>query len=178
MTTWALGLEVGLDVPTAERLPMASTRVDLGWRMALPQSTFASVGLRTGYSYVAGETGAADPVLGVDEHALLMAHRIPVRAAGRLGLRADSGAEVGVLASGGVDVALVSAQSFGRVVSTTATTPAGSVGGFVSLPMGDAVGLALVGEWDAAAVDLAALTPGVPGDLSAFRLALAVNLRF
>lgn len=173
----ALSLDVGVDVPASQRLPMASSRLELGWRLALPASVFAGVGLRSGYSYVAGEVAVADPVLGVDNHALLMAHRIPMRMVGRLGLDGD-GVDVGVIASGGADIALIQAQSFGRVGSQTAVMPAGSVGGFLDIAMGDSLSLGVLGEWDAATADLAALTPGLSGDLSAFRLALVVNFLF
>ena len=173
----ALSLDLGVDVPASQRLPMASSRLELGWRLALPASVIAGVGLRSGYSYVAGEVAVADPVLGVDNHALLMAHRIPMRMVGRLGLDGD-GVDVGVVASGGADIALIEAQSFGRVGSQTAVMPAGSVGGFLDIAMGDALSLGVLGEWDAATADLAALTPGLSGDLSAFRLALVVNFLF
>jgi hypothetical protein len=173
----ALSLEVGIDVPAAQRLPMASTRLELDWRLALPASAFAGVGLRSGYSFVSGEVAVADPVLGVDNHALLMAHRIPMRMVGRLGLNGD-GIDVGILASGGADVALIQAQSFGRVGSQTAVMPAGSVGGFLDIALGDAFSLGVMGEWDSAVADLAALTPGLSGDLSALRLALVVNFLF
>ena len=173
----ALSQEVGIDVPAAQRLPMASTRLELDWRLALPASAFAGVGLRSGYSFVSGEVAVADPVLGVDNHALLMAHRIPMRMVGRLGLNGD-GIDVGILASGGADVALIQAQSFGRGGSQTAVMPAGSVGGFLDIALGDALSLGVMGEWDSAVADLAALTPGLSGDLSALRLALVVNFLF
>ena len=173
----ALSLDVGVDIPAAQRLPMASTRLELDWRLTLPASAFAGVGLRSGYSFVSGEVAVADPVLGVDNHALLMAHRIPMRMVGRLGLNGD-GIDVGILASGGADVALIQAQSFGRGGSQTAVMPAGSVGGFLDIALGDALSLGVMGEWDSAVADLAALTPGLSGDLSALRLALVVNFLF
>ena len=173
----ALSLDVGVDIPSAQRLPMASTRLELDWRLTLPASAFAGVGLRSGYSFVSGEVAVADPVLGVDNHALLMAHRIPMRMVGRLGLNGD-GIDVGIMASGGADVALIQAQSFGRVGTQTAVMPAGSIGGFLDIALGDALSLGVMGEWDSAVADLAALTPGLSGDLSALRLALVVNFLF
>jgi hypothetical protein len=178
LSPWDVALQLGLDVPGAPRLPMASTRVDVAMQLSLPSQAFASVGARTGYSYVAGDVSVVDPVLGVDEHALLMAHRVPVRLVGRAGLRGDDGLAVGVLASGGADVALVQAQSFGRVAQTTSFVPGGSVGAFVTRNFGDTMQLGVVGEWDSATVDLAAAAPGLSGDLSALRLALDLHFNF
>jgi hypothetical protein len=178
LAPWDLALQIGLDVPGAPRLPMASTRLDLGLQFALPASTFGSVGLRTGYSYVAGDIAVVDPVLGVDEHALLMAHRVPVRLVGRAGLRGDNALAIGLVASGGVDVAFVQAQSFGRVASTSSLVPGASVGAFVTRAFGDAMDIGLSGEWDTAAVDLAASTPGLSGDLAALRLTLDLHFIF
>lgn len=176
---WSLGLELGLDVPGTNRLPMASTRVDLGWRTPLGRGAFGGVALRTGYSYVAGEQAVADPVLGTDAHALLMAHRIPMRAQLRLGLKADGApVEVGVQVSGGADVAVIQAQSFGRQSSSTAVMPGLSAGGFMNVALGESVGLGALGEWDSATADLAAGTPGLSGDLSAIRIAVVMTFVF
>lgn len=176
---WALGLEAGLDVPAPQRFPMASTRLELAWRTHLGAAVLGAVGARTGYSYVAGEHSAADPVLGVDEHALVMAHRIPMRVLVRMGLQSDSlPMEVGAQASGGADVAIITAQSFGRGSSLTAVLPAFSAGAYLSIPMGDALGIGVVGEWDSALADLAAVAPGVSGDLSALRLAVLMTFAF
>ena len=178
LSPWDVALQLGLDVPGAPRLPMASTRVDVAMQLSLPSNAFASVGARTCYSYVAGDIAVVDPVLGVDEHALLMAHRVPVRLVGRAGLRGDDGLAAGLVVSGGADVALVQAQSFGRVAQTTSFVPGGSVGAFVTRNFGDTMQLGVVGEWDSAAVDLAAAAPGLSGDLSALRLALDLHFNF
>lgn len=175
---WGVGLEVGFDLPFERvQLPMPSARLEFTRRLTLPMSTFAIIGVRTGYSYGAGEGRAADPVLGVDEHAFLMAHRVPVRALGRLGLHAD-GADAGIQLSGGLDVVAVQAQSFGRTTAFTAMTAAASLGGFVTVPLGRDFALGLVGEWDTARIDLSTLTPGLTGDLSGIRLALLVSFLF
>lgn len=179
LTPWAIGLELGLDIPAAQRFPMASTRLGIDWRTPLAAGVFGGVGLLSGYSYVAGEQAVADPVLGVDEHALVMAHRIPLRARLRLGLDADGApVAVGLQASGGADIAVVSAQSFGRQASLTSVMPALSVGGFLNIAMGPQLGLGVVGEWDSAQADLAAAAPGLSGDLSAFRLAILMTFGF
>lgn len=178
LSPWDVALQLGLDVPGAPRLPMASTRVDVGLQFALPGSTFAGVGVRTGYSYIAGDLAVVDPVLGTDEHALLMAHRVPVRLVGRAGLRADDALAVGLVASGGVDVALVQAQSFGRVAAPTSFVPGASVGAFVTRAFGETMDIGVSGEWDTATVDLAASTPGLSGDLSSLRLALDLHFNF
>ena len=176
---WAVGLELGLDIPAAQRFPMASTRLGLDWRAPLAAGVFGGVGVLTGYSYVVGEQAVADPVLGVDEHALLMAHRIPLRARLRLGLDAEGApVAVGVQASGGADVAVISAQSFGRQASLTSVMPALSAGGFLDIAMGPQLGFGVVGEWDSALADLAAAAPGLSGDLSAFRLAVLMTFAF
>ena len=44
-------------------------------------------------------------------------------------------------------------------------------GQHLDVAMGDGMAWGLVGEWDFAQADLAALTPGIPGDLSSLRLA-------
>jgi hypothetical protein len=146
-------------------------------QLELPGNAFATLGVRSGYSFVSGELAVADSVLGVDNHALLMAQRMPVRAAGRLGLRSESVA-AGVLASAGADVVNVHAQSFGRVADAMVLVPGASVGGFVTFALNDTAALGFVGEYDVAAVDLSALTPGVSGDLSAVRVALCLKLSF
>lgn len=174
----AVGLELGLDIPGAQRFPMASTRLALDWRTTLAPGIAGALGFATGYSYVAGEQSVADPVLGVDDHALLMAHRIPLRARLRLGIAAeDAPVVVGLQGSGGADVALIGAASFGRTGSLTTVLPAYSLGGFLDVAMGPALGIGVVGEWDSASAELPA-TPGLSGDLSAFRLAVLMTFAF
>jgi hypothetical protein len=178
LSPWELALQLALDVPAAPRLPMASTRVDVARQFALPASTFAAVGVRVGYSYVAGEVPVVDPVLGVDEHALVMAHRVPLRVVGRIGLRADDALSAGLIGSAGADVAFAWAQSFGRVTSPQGLVPGASLGAFVSCALSESLLLGLVGEIDTAAIDLSAATPGLSGDLSAVRLALDLHIPF
>lgn len=175
---FGLGLDAGLDLPVDDaRFPMASTRIELVWRAPLGGPLVVNLGLRSGYSYAAGESAVTDAALGVDEHALLMAHRIPLRGLARFGLRGE-GLEAGLQASGGADVVLLEARSFGRSASSNALTAAMSAGAYALVPMGDALSLGLVGEWDSALVDVAARTPGLSGDLSAMRIALLASFLF
>jgi len=175
---FGLGLDAGLDLPVDDaRFPMASTRVELVWRAPLGGPLVVNLGLRSGYSYAAGESAVSDAALGVDAHALLMAHRIPLRGLARFGLRGE-GLEAGLQASGGADVVLLEARSFGRSASSNALTAAMSAGAYALVPMGDALSLGLVGEWDSALVDIAARTPGLSGDLSAMRIALLASFLF
>ncbi|MDP2343398.1 MAG: hypothetical protein Q8O67_20740 [Deltaproteobacteria bacterium] len=180
---WVFGLETGLDVPVDQRLLMASARIAGGLRLDLPAGVVAGGGLRTGYSYVAGQGPVADAGLGVDDAAFLMAHRIPIRGEGRIGWRAADGpldgpVEIGAIGSAGADVVLLQSNAFGRKGSSTALAPGFSVGGYLSFGLGDSLALGLLGEWDAAVVDLASTAPGVSGDLSAARLAITLSFAF
>jgi hypothetical protein len=178
--TWAVGLELGLDVPTAQRLPMASTRLDVLARLATIDAFQAHAGLRLGYSYAAGKGAVVDDTLGQDPAAFVMAHRVPLRVEGRLALRAPHLAglgtsAVGVVGSAGADMLSLQARAFGRTGSVTNVTPGFSVGGFCETAVSDRVSVGLLGEWDSATFDLASTTPGVSGDFSAARVALTFS---
>jgi hypothetical protein len=178
LSPWDVSLQLALDFPASPRLPMASTRIDVTRQFALPSQSFACLGVRTGYSYVAGDIAVVDPALGVDQHALLMAHRVPLRLVARAGLRADDGLAVGAIVSGGADVAAVQAQSFGRVATPLALVPGASLGAFATRSFGETMHFGVVGEWDSAALDLSATTPGLSGDLSALRIAFELHFDF
>ncbi len=180
---WALQFDAGLDVPVDQRLPMASVRLGGAGRLELPNLLVATIGLRTGYSYVAGQGAVADPTLGLDAAAFLMAHRVPLRGDLRLGVRADDGPfdrplEMGIVASGGADLVFAQTNAFGRAASSTAVTPGLSLGAYLSFALDERLGIGVVGEWDSAAVDVRSTAPGVSGDLSAVRVALALSLSF
>ena len=58
-----LFLDAGLDLPVDDaRFPMASTRVEFVWRAPLGGPLVVNLGLRSGYSYAAGESAVSSPV--------------------------------------------------------------------------------------------------------------------
>lgn len=179
---FALGLDVGVDIPVAG-LPMASARAEGGLRVPLAGPFIAGVGLRSGYSYVAGEGVVVDALRGTEPHGFWMVHRIPIRAALKLGVSSDDVAlfgvpvEAGLIASAGPDVAISRAHSFGRTVDTVDVVAGAALGGYLLLDLG-VVHVGALGELDAARAPLGARAPGVSGDLTATRISLLTSFPF
>jgi hypothetical protein len=162
---------------------MGSMRLDLDHRLVLSGPLFAELGARTGYAYVAGKGLVRDAALGSDATAFMMAHRIPVRAYGALGVRLNPSSpmpiDIGLNASGGFDFAFVQAHSFGRTVTPFLAAPGVSTGVFLDVNVVDKFSIGTTAEWDSSVFsDLAAIAPGWSGDLSAFRIALHLSYRF
>ncbi len=175
-----LGIDAALELPVAARFPMASTRIDFRYQVPAGAALVA-VGLRSGYSYLAGQGPVEDPRLGADAAAYLLAHQIPLQVVAAVGLRADEAPLVhlplraSVMGGAGTRFVFGEAHSFGRTASVFAVVPVLTLGGSLELELSNALRVGLLGEYDAARLDLAAAAPGVSGDLSTIRLGLNVT---
>ncbi len=175
----AVELNVAVDLLTDGRLPMPSARLIVGPQFAFGDNVDAAVGFATGYSYAAGEGAVTD--LGTDANAFLMAHRIPLRAAGRLSLHAGGDAppvSLGLTLSAGADVVIATSHSFGQNRSTTSLAPGASAGARVVWQLSPLFGLGVVGEVDSAVLDDALVAPGISVDVGAVRVGLVSFFSF
>jgi hypothetical protein len=175
-------MSAGLDVPGSPYLPLPALRVDVLHRIELMGPVFIDMGGRLGYSYDASKGVAHDALLGTDTAAFVMAHRIPLRAYGSLGVHLNQAGlpiDVGMLATGGADLAFVQAHSFGKSANLFSAAPSYSAGGFMDVIVTEGIGVGITTEWEGA--NFTALPQqvlGVSGDMSAFRLALHLSCSF
>lgn len=175
-----LGIDAALELPAAPRFPMASTRVDFRYQVPAGPALVA-VGLRSGYSYLAGQGPVEDARLGTDAAGYLLAHQIPLQVVAAIGLRADEAPlfhlplRANLMGGAGTRLVIGEAHSFGRTAAVFSVVPVLTLGGSLELELSAALRVGLLGEWEAARLDLASAAPGVSGDLSAIRLGLNVT---
>lgn len=174
----ALRLDVGVDMPLASRTPMASTRADFHWE-GMSRFGLLQAGLRGGYSYAMAEQAVVDAALGVEPHALVMLHGIPVELIAGWSARIPSApvfkapVRAGVYGTGGLRVVTGSVRAWGRTADVLTVAPAAAVGGSLDVELGT-IRLGAFAEWNVAGIALPE-APGVSGDLGGARLGLAIT---
>lgn len=180
---WSIGISAALDLPVAEIQPMASTRIDLRYRLPLPVGLMGEFGLRSGYSLRSFSGSVYDSALGTDTSALLALHSIPLLGTATLSYCTGRPVLFGLPARsalyGGLGAQLVygQAQAFGRQELITSVLPAYLLGASFDIQQNPSLHYGLFAEWENGSAGLKDM-PGLAPDTSALRLGLSFGFAF